>query len=187
MLALSLGFYICSSSHVLTSDKAIKRLSLLRNLHPCPGCARASGYIVMSSFTFLFFYLCVCVCLLECNSVGVEIRKFAGVSSLPLLGGSQGPDSGLQCFFWAISLGQSFFLRNSNFWGGAAAGEMTAHSLRAFVALAEDPGSSPNTYKVVHNHVVTAIPGSLTPSSDLHRHQVCMWYTDIYVGKIQMK
>lgn len=56
-----------------------------------------------------------------------------------------------------------------------------AQGLRAFVGLAEDPGSIPNTYSGSQPSIgpMPKDPTSLLTSEPT----VCMWYTDIHVGK----
>ena len=62
------------------------------------------------------------------------------------------------------------------------AGEM-ALNLRELVTLAEDLGLSLSNNLIAHIHV----PGDLTISSDIFRHQACMWYTHILVNKTVKK
>ena len=50
--------------------------------------------------------------------------------------------------------------------------------LRALVAVSEDVGLVPSTHMAAHNHLcVTLVLGGPMPSSDLCRHQACMWST----------
>lgn len=64
------------------------------------------------------------------------------------------------------------------------AGEMVRW-LRTLADLLEDPGSipSPTTHDDPQS-AGTAEPGHLMPTSVLCGYQICMWYTDIHVGKI---
>ena len=66
-------------------------------------------------------------------------------------------------------------------YGSGGAGEM-ARGLRALAALPEDPGLIPCTY-IIHNHLLTLVPGDLMPSSGLLGHQEHTQYTDIHVSK----
>jgi hypothetical protein len=54
---------------------------------------------------------------------------------------------------------------------------MTAHGFRV-LAL----GSIPRTHKETQPFIISA-PWNLTPSYDLHGHQVHMWCTDINANK----
>lgn len=141
---------------------------------------------------FIFFCVSVCVCLPKPSSIDVEGRRqFVGVSSLPLLHGSQGLNSGHHQCLCPLNhhTSQSIFLRSSNFWGL----KRCASVKRAFVAIVEDPGSISNTFMVLLQMLQMKLPsvasvlGGLMPSTDLHGHQACMWYTNIYVGKTHIK
>lgn len=59
MLALSLGFYICSSSHVLTSDKAT--LSLEKPAPMSWVCKSFRLHCDVFFYIFIFLFVCVCV------------------------------------------------------------------------------------------------------------------------------
>jgi hypothetical protein len=61
------------------------------------------------------------------------------------------PRDGTQIFSVLLShLTAPSFLLKFQLWGRGCVGKM-AHPSRAFVALAEDPGSIPNSYRIVHN------------------------------------
>ena len=45
--------------------------------------------------------------------------------------------------------------------------------------VVEDLGLIPSTHMVTHNHL-TPVPGPLTPSSDICRHQAHMWCVNIH-------
>ena len=53
----------------------------------------------------------------------------------------------------------------------------------ALAAVPEDPSSIPSTHMTAHK-CVTSVPEDLTPSSDLHGHQVHRLYINIHSGKI---
>lgn len=50
--------------------------------------------------------------------------------------------------------------------------------------LAKGLGLVPSTHMVANNQsTVTSLPKDLIPTSGLSRHQACMWYPYICVGK----
>lgn len=58
-----------------------------------------------------------------------------------------------------------------------------AQRLSALTVLGEDLDSIPSTDMAVHNCHYLQVKGYLMPSSDLTRHQGCMWSTHIHAGQ----